>query len=299
MKKLKYILLFILSVGLFNSCLIDNETDLDGNASGNNVVTFDRIVDNLTCTANGDEYTFNVKVKVVGPTVMNLTGDITVNVNATANSTARSDDHYRIVNPTITLTKENNYLAYLTIILMSEGNSAPMDGTPEFEDYEAPMLYLELAATGAPNVVGSGKEGQFTLNFTPPNPYAGEYDVEMRYFHPSAGGSHPSFPDFDPDSPYGGIRYYTKTLAAVTGRKCETEFAIWEDLCWITINADNSIKYEVDDTWTYDVGLGNPYDATQVSHFDPETGKIYLYYNYMGSGGYRIFWEVFTPVAKK
>ena len=90
---------------------------------------------------------------------------------------------------------------------------------------------------------------------------------------------------------------YDKTLSPVTGRKCETLFGIWDtDYCWITVNSDNSIKFEVADTWAYDVKLGDPFDATKISHFDPATGIIYFYYNYFGTGGPRIFWEIFTPV---
>ena len=88
MKKIKYILIFILSLGIFNSCLIDDETDLDLNAEGYNVATLDRPIANLTALANGEEYEFEVKVKIVGPTSMDLTSDISVAFAPTAESTA-------------------------------------------------------------------------------------------------------------------------------------------------------------------------------------------------------------------
>ncbi len=298
MKKLKYIIIFILSVGMLNSCdLFDKETALDLNAEGLNVVTFERVNSNLTGLADGTEYTFTMPIKVVGPTVMDLTSDLTVTISANENSTAVDGDMYRIETPTITLTESNNYLGTIEITLVTVGNTPPMDGTPEFDAYVAPVLYVDIIVTGDAMVSGSGKGGSMTLNFTPPNPYAGLYDVEMRYFHPTAGGSHPSFADFNPDDPYGGIRYYQKELVAVTGRKCETGFAVWgtTDICWITCNADNSVTFIVDDTWSYDVALGNPFDASQLSHYDPADGMIYLYYHYVGTGGARIFWEVFTP----
>jgi uncharacterized protein (TIGR02145 family) len=115
------------------------------------------------------------------------------------------------------------------------------------------------------------------------------YNTEMRYFHPTAGGSYPG-------EPYGGIRTPVKTLAFSEKEKAETYFAVWATyLCWITINADNSIKFEVDTSFQYDVKLGDPNDASKISHSDPVTGIIYLYYYYAGAGGNRIFWEVFTP----
>jgi len=291
MKTLKYIFLLILVIGTFQSCLVEDETKYDLNDEGLNLVTFERVTSNLTMTATGEEKTFKVKVKLVGPTMTDVKNDISVTVTADASSTAIEGVHYRIENLPIVLSPNDNFLAELEIILMSEGNAAPMDGTPEAETFKAPVLELNLVATGDPGVVGSGKVGTFTLNFIPPNPYAGDYTTHIIYRHPSMG----TYPDniyVEEDS--------EKTLAPVTGRKCETGFAIWPetDLCWITINANNSIKFEVADTWPYDVKLGDPNDPSKESHFDPATGMIYLYYYYSGTGGDRIFWEVFTPVAK-
>ena len=298
MKKIKYILLFIIGIVLLNSCEeVIKEVELIGD--GDNLIVFELSKTNIGGLADGSEYINDVQIKLTGPSMTEIKDDIVVTLKASSTSTAIAGQHYRIENPTITLTASNNYLGIIDLVLMTEGNTPPMDGTPELDDYVAPVLNLEIeTATGNSKVVASGKPFVITLNYTPPNPYAGDYDVEMRYFHPTAGGSHPSQPDFDPDDPYGGIRNYEKTLAAVTGRKCETEFSVWTDLCWITINADNSIAYVVDDTWTYDVSLGNPFDPSQVSHFDPATGVIYMYYYYTGTGGDRIFWEVFTPKFK-
>ena len=296
MRKLKYLLMLFASMALLNSCFEDY-TELDLNDDGPNLVTFERIDASLGAVADGNEYDFDVKMKVVGPTMMDLTNDLTVTVTPTDASTAVEGVHYRFNNLPLTLTKANNYLGLLSITLITEGNSPPMEGTPEFAAWEPPVLYVDISVSGDPNVLGSGKGGVFTLNYRAPNPYAGLYSVEMRYFHPTAGGSHPSFPDFNPDDPYGGIRNYEKELIAITGRKCETGFGVWgdTDLCWITINPDNTINFEVADTWDYDVKLGDPFNPDLVSHFDPETGIIYMYYHYEGSGGARIFWEIFTP----
>ena len=302
MKNLKYILFLILSVVALNSCLVDNESTLELNDDGLNVVTFEKVVQNLSVTATGEEFILAIPFKLVGPTVSELTSDITVTFTANGASTAVVDDHYRIVNSTITLTKSNNYLGLLEVVMMSEGNAEPMDGTPEALTFVPPVLLVDIATTGSDKVTGSGKGGTFTLRFIPPNPFEGDYDVEMRYFHPTAGGSYPDLPDFDPDDPYGGIRYSVKTLVAETGRKCSTGFAVWPDtdVCWITCNADHSIAFEVWEDFGKVVNLGNPYDVTQVSHWEEPAGEgqIFLYYSYMGDGGYRIFWEYFTPVAK-
>jgi hypothetical protein len=297
MRTLKYLMMFFLSTLLLNACFEDY-TELDVNDDGPNLVTFDRVIDNIGAVADGAEYDFQLRVRIVGPTVMDLTSDITVNMVRDETSTAVEGQHYRIENLPIVLKKSNNYLGFMDITLVTEGNAPPMEGTPEFDLWTPPVLKLDIEASGDPKVIGSGKGGTFTMNYRAPNPYAGDYDTEMRYFHPTAGGSHPSFPDFNPDDPYGGIRSQPKTLIAITGRKCETGFAVWwdTDLCWITVNPDNSINFEVGDTWPYDVKLGDPFDPDLVSHFDPDTRMIYLYYYYTGAGGDRIFWEVFTPL---
>jgi len=289
MKTLKYILILLLALGTFHSCLVDDETKYDMNDSGFNLVTFERITANLTGLANGDEYTFKVKVKIVGPTISDLSSDITATFSADASSTATDGTHYRIDNPTVVLSASNNYLGLLEITLVTAGNNPPPEGTPEFDAYVSPSLVLNIVATGDPTVVGSGKSGVLALNFTPPNPYAGDYIAHIIYRHPAVG-TYPDNINVEEDN--------AKTLAAVTGRKCETGFAVWfdTDLCWITVNVDNSIRFDVGDTWPYDVKLGDPFDATKISHFDPATGIIYLYYHYEGDGGYRIFWETFTPV---
>ncbi len=290
MKKLKYLLIFILGVSMFTSCFKD-ETELDLNDDGLNVVTFARLSSNMLGVTDGNEYNYEFKVKLSGPTAIDITNNITVTVEVANGTTAATDGSMFVINnPSFVLTPENNFLGFLDITLKTEGNTPPMEGTPEFEDYVAPVLHLKLTATGDPMVTGSGNTGVFTLNYSAPNPYAGDYKAELHYFHPTAGGSYP-------DDPYTH-ETNDKTLVAVTGRKAETGFSTWYDnnLCWITINADNSIKFEVADTWSYDVKLGDPNDASKISHYDPATGIIYLYYHYSGTGGNRIFWEVFTPV---
>jgi len=120
------------------------------------------------------------------------------------------------------------------------------------------------------------------------NFFAGSYAVELWYFHPTAGGTYPT-------DPYGGIRALSKDLIAVSATTCKTAFAVWGtagETMYITINADNSVSFTVEN-WGYDVSIGDPNDATKISHYDPATGTIYVYYKYMGSGGFRIFWEFF------
>lgn len=287
MRTLKYLFMFILSATLINSCW-DDTMEIDLNDDGPNIVTFERVVDNLGAEANGEEFDFRVRIRLVGPSSMDLTNDIEVTFVRNDASTAVEGEHYRINNLPITLSKSDNYLGFMDITLITEGNSPPLEGTPEFDAWVPPVLELDIVASGDPSVVGSGKGGNFTLNFRAPNPYAGLYDAHIIYRHPSLG----EYPDN-----ISVDEVNEKELIAVTGRKCETGFAVWfdTDICWITVNPDNSINFVVDDTWDYDVKLGDPFDPSLVSHFDPDTRQIYLYYHYEGDGGFRVFWEVFTP----
>lgn len=292
MKKLKYILLLISTMGLFNSCENYDTDDVYQIKDGPNIAAFESTKINFVALANGDEYDKQIEVKITGPTSVNLSSDIIVTVEAASNSTAISGTHYTIAEPTVTLKKSNNYLGVINVRMLSEGNSPPMEGKPGFEDYVAPVLYVDIAtASGETSVVPTGKTASITLNYTPPNPYAGDYDVELTYHHPNEGTY--------PDNVYGDDpRILVKTLTAITGTKCETGFGVWGndgEICWITINSDNTIAFVVNDTWNYDVKLGIPEDPSLVSRFDPETRVIYLYYHYSGDGGNRIFHEILTP----
>lgn len=143
------------------------------------------------------------------------------------------------------------------------------------------LSYVAIMEDGR-SVKNSAKTAIGVANF-----FAGDYDNTVIYFHPSRG----EYPD------NGATTISKKNLIATNANTCQTTFAVWADLCWITINADNSITFVVDGTWPYDVGAGVPGHPELVSHYDPATGLIQLYYNYMGGSGYRIFHETFT-VAK-
>src|SRR5512133_2931342 len=184
MKTLKYLFLVTLLVGFAGACLVDDEETYKENATGYNLVTFDKQSINLGALANGDEYDRNVRVKLVGPMAKELTGDVTFTVEADPASTAVANVHYRIDNPTLTLTAANNYLANLVVTMLTEGNQPPEDGTPEMENYVAPVLKLKVAsATGDSRVTNSGKITNATLNFVRPNPYVGNYIAHMIYRH--------------------------------------------------------------------------------------------------------------------
>lgn len=299
MKTIKYLLIVIFGAALFTSCEKDEKEVYQIEDQGVNIVGFTIYKTNYNCDADGAEYSRDIQVFITGPVMDKLENDVTITLVRNDSSTAIPDVHYRIENPTITLTKDQNYLGVTELIMISEGNAPPIEGQAGYEEYEAPILYLNVTdVSGDESVIATGKSADFTLNFVPPNPYQGMYDAYIKYFHPDAGGSHPANDgdNFDPNDPYSE-ETNEKELVAITGRKCETGFAVWPttDICWITVNADNSLTFEVWDTWEYAVSLGDTFFPEHVSYYDPATGQIYMYYSYSGATGVRFFWEIFTP----
>jgi hypothetical protein len=116
------------------------------------------------------------------------------------------------------------------------------------------------------------------------NFFHGNYDCDISYFHPTAGGTYP-------DSPYSH-RVTRKFVSTIDVNTCRVDFAIWTDAAELTINADNSVDFfRVSGAFDDDV---DPNNAALISHYDPTNRIIYVYYYYAGAGGNRIFWEVMT-----
>lgn len=179
MKNIKYILIFILSISFLTSCF-DDETGLELNDEGNNVAGFTNSSENVSKIASGDEYLVDLKMKLTGPTVLDLTNDVTVTFGAASGSTAIEGVHYRIDNPTTTLTKADNYLGYAQIVMLTEGIEAPIDGP-------SPILILTATATTGENkVVASGKTVSVTLNYACDSNLDGTYTETIEYWRSGA-----------------------------------------------------------------------------------------------------------------
>lgn len=117
------------------------------------------------------------------------------------------------------------------------------------------------------------------------NFFAGTYNVELLYFHPTAGGTYPT-------EAYGGVRKMKKDLIPSSPFECYTWFGVWTDNV-TNINIDASNKVTI--TFNRAAFSGDPNDASKVNSYDPKTGIIQIYYFYPGAGGNRIFWEKFVP----
>jgi hypothetical protein len=174
MRKLKYLLMFILSMALFNSCL-DDTTDLDQNSEGPNIAGFEKSSQLLAAIADGVEYPFEISMKVMGPTYRDISGDITITVAANAEaSTAIEGTHFRLDASSIIVSPGNNLLGLFTVTMLTEGIVTPLD--------KSPVLVLNVtAASGDPNVINSGKPISLTLNYACPSFLEETYDVTTEY----------------------------------------------------------------------------------------------------------------------
>ncbi|MCE5347182.1 MAG: hypothetical protein LLG13_12975 [Bacteroidales bacterium] len=125
-----------------------------------------------------------------------------------------------------------------------------------------------------------------TTNVAIANFFAGSYDLLLKYFHPTAGGTYPT-------SAYGGERKSKITMVPTGALDCWAYFGVWTDnKIFIHIASDYKVTLTFDRS---DAIQGDPYNANNICSYDPATGIIKLYYYYQGSGGPRIFWAVYTP----
>lgn len=174
MKTLKYIIILFLSLGIYNSCLIDNETTLDLNDQGPNLAGFEQARSNLAAIADGVENNFPLKVKVFGPTWMDVKNDVTLTIAADPSSTAIAGKHYKITNPKITLSPGNNMLGLFNLTMLTAGIQTPLA--------VAPVLVLKVTeVTGDSKVINSGKPITLTLNYACPSFLADTYAVTTEY----------------------------------------------------------------------------------------------------------------------
>lgn len=273
MRKLKYLIILVLSIGFLNSCLVDEETTIQDNDKGQNVVTFELPRTLLSGIADGTEYTFPMKVKLVGPTVKDLKSSITVTISADPSSTAIEGTHYRIDEPTIILTAANNYLGLVNVIMTTVGIETPLE--------ENPILILKIAsATGDSKVTNSGKMIEAEMNFACYSEFQGTYTVVTT-------------------SSSGTVRTWTETITKVDVEQYLTQrVGTWNpplnpNYGFIFNNACNVISVPTQ-------GLANIYSNEVWSHIPGEvnatTGVITIYYTIWFAAGNATYTAVYTPV---
>jgi len=260
MKKLKYLVIFILSIGIFNSCLDDDDMNLDLNDDGYNLAGFEGASTTVAGITDGSEYTFELKVKLVGPTSMDVTNDITLTIGAHESSTAIEGTHFRIDNPTVTLAASNNHLAHVEFTMLTEGLVAPLD--------EVPVLVLEaVSATGDPTVVNNGKTITVNLNYACFSNLAGTYDATMIKTDYDGSQSVIYFTDVITETGVGTYRT-TEVGHWIGGLGVGTPGFTFTDVCGqLSIPGQYLVDY-----------YGNWVEGTEYGSVDPVTGDLHMVY---------------------
>lgn len=301
--KNKIIIILTLITGMFflNSCLKDNVGDYwNDDVAGKmyaQVVKYTLQQQSLKAVAGEVEFSFMVNIATDQKPTEDITLTFGIDTDAMNKYNAANNTVYQLY-PNIELLTQTLTIKAGTRNGFVKGKVWGAESLSVTDKFMAPISIQSAKTASGKDIMIASNMKTYFLALQVANPYAGLYNVELRYFHPTAGGSYPGTPNFNPDNPYGGVRYYkNQELLTVTGTQVVTGFGVWQSdyKMWITIKPDNTLGLVVDPTWSYSVSLGDPFSPDKISHYDPATGKIYLYYNYMGSGGNRIFWEIFTP----
>jgi len=168
-----------------------------------------------------------------------------------------------------------------TYAQLSAGLSMPADESALAIGDAWTLRYVSKMADGR-SVDVANKTAIAVANF-----FAGAYEKDMKYLHPTAGGSYPTT----------AYPAYTENidLVAKNAFECDDWFGVWEDNK-LTIHIEQSAGYPLTLTFErYDAVVGDPNNAANVCSYNPATGVIKLYYYYPGAGGNRIFWATYTP----
>lgn len=277
MKTLKYIFLLILVIGTFQSCLVENETRYDLNEDGPNLAGFELNRTLVSGISDGSEYTFPMRVKVVGPTVSQLTSDVTLTVAVDPSSTAIEGTHYRIDNPTVVLTAANNYLGLLNVTMLTEGIVTPLE--------ESPVLKLNTAdASGDPTIINNGKGLDITMNFACFSEFQGRYSVT----HTSSTGA--TFTTEEDIIKIGTEKYQTSSVGTWGTPPFSVNGYVFDNACNVLSVPGGQLLANTYSNEVYGHKLGSA---------DPATGVLTIYYTIWFAAGDREYTAVYTPVAKK
>jgi len=285
MKTLKYIFIIILSLGAFNSCLVDDTTRYDLNNDGPNLAGFADGNVMISNIADGTEYDIPVKVKVVGPTSLDLTSDITMTVAADEEAMAElaaadqtktaavAGVHYEIADPLITLKDADNYLGLIHVTMLTEGIATPLSKTPV-------LILKTVSATGDPNVLNNGKNLQLTLNYACYSEFQGNYEVT----HTSSTGT--VFSQIE-DIVKIGVEQYLTASVGTWGTSPFTDYGfIFDNACNVlSVPVQDLADYYPNDVWSHKPGS-----------YDPETGIITIYYTIEFAAGNLTYTAVYVPV---
>jgi hypothetical protein len=182
MKTIKYVLILLISISTFTSCLVEDNEKTEDYDNGPNLIGFTTASTNVSGVANGDEYVFNLTMAGVGPTITEATEDVTVRVAVDPASTAVRGTHFELSKEEVTLLASNNYINSFPLTMLSEGIQAPLATNPYVI-----LNITEVDSNG--NFVNNGRTGSIKVNllYLCFSNLAGNYAVNMRYIRAASG----------------------------------------------------------------------------------------------------------------
>ncbi len=270
MKNIKLIILTLVSVSFFITCKkADVGVDLSTIKDGNNIVVFENDNQLVTNIAESGAHTFDVKVKLTGPTAASYTGDITVTFAVDTASDAEEGVHYSLDNNSIVLKESENYLGVLPVTMLTDGVPSPL----------AKHLVLKISEAKGDNVVASGKTTDIKLSYACPSDLAGTYNAVITR---------------DDGSVYNRVSHITEESIGVY---ITDEVGGWGDLgvgihgyrftdvCNVlSVPHGNLADYYSNEIWSTDNG-----------YVDEATGELHISYHVNGDGWESIYDCVYTP----
>lgn len=273
MKKIKIIFLLIFGIAIIPACLVEDGAPTDDYKMGPNLAGFEDKSMNMGGIANGDSYVFELPMKVIGPTSVDIAGDVTVTVSADPASTAIEGVHYKLENKTLTLSNNNNLLGLLPITLLSEGIEAPLDVSP--------VLILNATdASGVENILANGKPLTITLNYLCNSVLAGKYNVVMK----RDGGEAVEYIDIITETGIG--EYRTSEVGHwIGGLGVGTPGFTFLDVCGVlTVPGQGLVDY-----------YSNHVEGTEPGSEDEETGVLHIVYSISSDAWSSVYDCTYTP----
>lgn len=169
----KQALIIFMSLAM-TSCLVDDDVISDANVDSANVMGFESSAENARISADGDVHPYQVNLRAVGPTISNLSGDITASISVdTDNSTAIAGVHYEaLTQSSVTVNSSTNFLGSLNLNIITDGIVPPL--------VEAPYVILNID-TVSNGVIVNGKSQQvkININYLCFSDLAGEYVINF------------------------------------------------------------------------------------------------------------------------
>lgn len=265
-------------MGVALSSCIEDDAPEDAFGQGPNLVSFRDKNTNFTAVATGEEYVKTIPMKIVGPSIDNISGPVTATISVDPSSTAEEGVHFRLDQKTITFSSENDYLNLFPVTMLSEGIDPPLA--------EDPVLVLNISdATGDGNVIANGTKMTIRLLYLCNSQLEGTYEVTGPYYR---------------DGVFQGIVNYSDVLRKTgEGEYRGTKVGHWGDLgvgnpgftfldvCDnITIPEQNLVDYYAN------IVEGVP----GKSFVNPENGNLYMEYTICYGGSCR---EYFLDYVKQ